>query len=79
MTDKWKALERLRMRAAGGNHADEDCNIINLAFRALEAELEHFGRFKLFLETMGGIDVEYAWNETAVATRTGSEARGERQ
>ena len=33
--------------------------------KKLEAKLDHFERFKLFLETMGGIDVNYAWDETA--------------
>ena len=39
---EWQALQRLRERAAGGNVADEDCNILNLALRkyaALEARL----------------------------------------
>lgn len=40
MSDKWKALERLRERAAGGNAGDEDCNIINMAFRRLEQQIE---------------------------------------
>ncbi|KKN73385.1 hypothetical protein LCGC14_0400880 [marine sediment metagenome] len=31
----------------------------------LETKLEHFERFKLFLKTLGGIDVDFAWGETA--------------
>ncbi len=33
MQAEWQALQRLRERAAGGNVADEDCNILNRALR----------------------------------------------
>lgn len=49
MTDKWKALERLRMRVADGNHADEDCNIINRAFRDFEQQVERLEKTIEFL------------------------------
>ena len=42
MQAEWQALQRLRERAAGGNAADEDCNILNHTLReyaALEVRL----------------------------------------
>ncbi len=40
----WRALGRLRERAAGGNAADEDCNILNNTLRAAEAGLSKMER-----------------------------------
>ena len=53
-----------------------------VAFEALEVEratlqqrLEHFERFKEYLRTMGGIDVDFAWGETEIEAAAQDNAR----
>lgn len=40
-------------------------NDVDRCFVLAQAKLKHFERFKLFLKTVGDIDVDFAWDETA--------------
>ena len=61
------AIQRFLGHAEGLAFHEPVVIVYERELKALEQQAEHFERFKLYLATMGGIDVDHAWEAT---TRT---------